>query len=58
MYTKGQRVVIRESGSDKETQALVEDIIVEDDGQRVKVKMVDGSSKTVASDLVVEQLED
>jgi len=58
MYTKGQRVVVRESGSDTENQALVEDIITEDEGQRVKVKMSDGSSKTVDSRLVVEQLED
>ena len=58
MYTKGQRVVVRETNSDKETQALVEDIITEDEGQRVKVKMTDGSSRTVDSRLVVEQLED
>jgi len=58
MYNKGQRVVVREANSNQETQALVEDIITEDAVQKVRVKLTDGSTKTVDSSLVVEQLED
>jgi len=58
MYTKGQRVVVREEDTNNEVQALVEDIVVSGESQGVRVKLQDGSRRVVDSRLVVEHLED
>ena len=58
MYSKGQRVVVRDKDGSHEEQALVEDIIMDTDGQKVKVKLHDGGYKVVDRSRVVEHLED
>ena len=59
MYKAGQRVVVREH--DLEKVAIVEEVLIDNGGQKLRVKEVDTGLSRVVNPIeqtIVEQLED